>query len=88
MQDDPLPALPTTREEAPDVDPTSWSEDEAFLRMGMFSGLSSEPYQPSQYGGNHIFRKIPRYLADIRSEEKGCTKHKTPSSSHTPGIDS
>ena len=67
-------------------DPTGWSEDEAFLRMGLFGGFASTPYQPSELGGSHIIRQVPRYEADAKSEEKGCTKHKTASSSHTPGI--
>ena len=75
-----------TRASESSADPAKWGEEEAFLRMGMFSGLSSQPYQPSECGGNHVHRKIPRYIADKKTEEKGCVKHKTASSSHTPGM--
>ena len=78
---------PVHPEVSPDVDPLKWSEDEAFLRMGLFSGVSNaETYRPSDLGGNHIQRRIPRYMADKKTEERSCVKHKTASSSHTPGV--
>ena len=80
----PRPVYP---EVSPDANPLTWSEDEAFLRMGLVSGVSrATTYRPSQLGGNHIQRKIPRYMADKTAEEKNCVKHKTASSSHTPGM--
>ena len=78
---------PVYPEVSPDGDQLKWSEDEAFLRMGLFSGISdAETYRPSELGGSQIQRRIPRYMADKRTEDRSCVKHKTASSSHTPGM--
>ena len=38
-------------------DPAIWSEDEAFLRMGLFGGFTSTAYQPSELGVVNLFQK-------------------------------
>ena len=66
-----------------------WSEDESFLRTGLWSGLTPESYVPSTIGGNHFHRQRPKYSADKKDEKRQegyCRKYKTDSSSHTPGV--
>ena len=70
-------------------DPQNWrSEDEAFFRMGVWTGMGPSKYVASPQGGSQVFREVPHYGIDARNhiEWDQCTKHKTPSSSHLPGI--
>ena len=70
-------------------DPKNWrSEEEAFFRMGVWTGMGPSKYVASSLGGSQVFREVPHYGIDARShiEWDQCTKHKTPSSSHLPGI--
>jgi hypothetical protein len=70
-------------------DPMSWSEEEAFLRTGVFSGMdASEPWMPSSLGGGDVRRCVGVYTADKRMSGEGgiCTKHKLGHQRLTPGL--
>ena len=71
-------------------DPLTWrSEDEAFFRMGVWTGKGPAEYTPSKLGGSQVFRAVPNYKMDAKRgavQWEQCTKHKTASSSHLPGI--
>jgi hypothetical protein len=45
-------------------DPRLWSEDEAMLRTGIFSGAYDGPWEHSPLGGSQVARQLRLYLAD------------------------
>lgn len=67
-----------------DARASRWSETEAFYRTGIWSGVKQGPYQPSALGGSTFIRAVPVY--DRVTDRPLCTKHKTPNSSHIPGV--
>ncbi len=67
--------------------PEQWSREEAFLRTACWGGpCSSQPWQPTAYGGSDILHPIPRYAMDGTAERRGCTKHKDQHKSLGPGL--
>ena len=44
--------------------PQLWSEDEAMLRTGIYSGAYDGPWQHSPLGGSQVARPLRSYLAD------------------------
>ncbi len=68
-------------------DPSSWKEEEAFLRTGTWSGFLQGDWQPSPLGGSDVFRTLRRYAADEQSygTQAICTKHKPRTKKLIPG---
>lgn len=81
---------PVLQDEDLESDPLTWrSEEEAFFRMGVWTGKGPVEYSPSKIGGSQVFREVPNYSMDTKRgplQWDQCTKHKTESSSHLPGI--
>eukprot|EP00873_Tetraselmis_striata_P022866 jgi/Tetstr1/443130/TSEL_031186.t1 len=67
-------------------DPRTWSETEAFLRTGVWSGLPRENYTPTRLGGDHVHHELPMYEVSSRGNTRPCNKYGTQSSSNLPGI--
>lgn len=67
--------------------PATWKREEAFLRTGRWSGLSREPWEPSELGGSDVQRPLQLYAADLvnPSSKIGCNKYQRSNRKLLPG---
>ncbi len=47
--------------------PADWSEEEALLRTGTWSGMGPDVWQKTELGGSDTYRQLRHYTADYHS---------------------
>lgn len=68
--------------------PHLWSQDEAMLRSGIFSGAYAGPWRHTALGGSQVARQLRRYIADLHNMGGGgsCNKWQRGTIQLIPGV--